>query len=585
MPDTFNKLRSPALHILVIAALSAIIYSNTFSVPFHFDDKLNITDNAMVKDPDRLWPPSHTRWFGYLTFAVNYRLHGLDVTGYHVVNLGIHILNALLVYWLVILTFKTPYSAPLLKNDQESSGSRSALTALLVSLLFAVHPVQTQAVTYIVQRFASLATFFYLLSLTTYIKARLAGPDGKQGTTQSVSLRWFLYSISVLSAILGMKTKETAFTLPAVIVVYEFAFFTGTKFNKSNLFYLVPFVLAPVVVLLTMAGFGANIDAVFTATNEISRHDYLLTQFRVLITYLRLLLLPVRQSVDYDYPVYHSFFDPHVFFSFLLLAALFGTAVVLLVRSRSSLSRRLTAFGIAWFFITLSVESSIIPIADVIFEHRLYLPGIGFFIAISITTFSLGGELRRRCGRRAAIALLCTAAAVIALLSSAAYIRNTVWRSEIALWEDVVGKQPSGPRGHNMLGILYHRTGMIDRAIEKYRRAIRIKPSYAEAHVNLGSAYVDQGRLDEGMYEFMTALNLRSLDDIDTANLFINIGNCYLKKSMPDRAIEFFNYAVPIIPDDARVYVFLGRAYEAKRMADKASDYFGRAHRLNPDLF
>ena len=585
----FNKFHSPALHILVIAALAAIVYSNTFSVPFHFDDKLNITDNAMVKDMDKLWPPSQARWFGYLTFAINYRINGLDPAGYHAVNIAIHVLNALLVYWLVLLTFKTPYSTALLKNDGEASvKARSSAIALLASLLFAVHPVQTQAVTYIVQRFASLAAFFYLFSLTTYIKARLAGlrlSNTHPGAAQSHSSRWYFYAISMMSAILGMKTKEMTFTLPAVIMLYEFAFLAGSKFNRRSLLYLVPFLMAVVVMLLSVTGFGTDFNNVLTATNEISRHDYLVTQFRVLVTYLRLVLLPVGQTIDYDYPVYRSFFDPNVFFSFLFLTALFGTAVFLFIRSRTSLSRRLIAFGIIWFFITISVESSIIPIADVIFEHRLYLPGAGLFIAFSAMAVSLGEMLGKRYGQRASITFLCAVTAVIAVLSSAAFIRNTVWRSEISLWEDVVEKQPYGVRAHSMLGILYQRYGRIDLAIQKFSQAIKIRPSYAEAHVNLGSAYVDQGRLDEGMKEFMIALNLRSLDDIDTANLFINIGNCYLKKSMPDRAIEFFNYAVPIIPDDATVYLFLGRAYEAKGMKDKASEHFGRAHRLNPDLF
>jgi tetratricopeptide (TPR) repeat protein len=369
------------------------------------------------------------------------------------------------------------------------------------------------------------------------------------------------------------------------MMMYEVAFLNQTKFSRKSLFYLFPFLSALVVMLLSITGFGTNFNTVLTATNEISRHDYLITQFRVLVTYLRLILFPLHQTLDYDYPVYHSFFDPKVFFSFLFLAALFVTAVFLFIRSRSSLSRRLLAFGIALFFITLSVESSIIPIADVIFEHRLYLPSIGLLIALSAMTVSFGEKLRKRYGRWATIALLCTTAAVIAALSAAAFIRNTVWQSEISLWEDVVEKQPSGVRGHSMLGILYQRNGRLDLAIEKYRRAIQIRPSYAEAHVNLGSAYVDLGRLDEGMREFMIALNLRSLDDIDTANLFINIGNCYLKENMPDRAIEFFNYAVPVIPDDAVVYSFLGRACQAKGMTEKAAEYFGRAHQLNPDLF
>ena len=192
-----------------------------------------------------------------------------------------------------------------------------------------------------------------------------------------------------------MKSKEIALTLPVIIVLYEFCFFRESPFHKTSrqrlkrYLYLLPLLLTLLIIPLSMMDFSKpvenfveHIDAPSRETLNISRADYLLTEFRVIVTYLRLLVFPVKQSIDYTYPVYHSFLQPQVFLSFLLLLTIFSLGVYLFYRSLSSSpGLRLIAFGIFWFFITLSVESTIIPIKDVIFEHRLYLPSVGFFIA------------------------------------------------------------------------------------------------------------------------------------------------------------------------------------------------------------
>jgi hypothetical protein len=179
-PTFYQKQR---LHILLIIFLGLLAYSNTFGVPFTFDDRDYIENNILVTQPGEILSPLFTtsllprsnvkltvftRYLGHLSSAFNFRVHGLDIAGYHATNLAIHIINALLVYWLILASFRTPS----LRGSalRESSG----LIALLGTLLFVSHPVQTQAVTYITQRFTSLCAMFYLLSLTLYIKARLS---------------------------------------------------------------------------------------------------------------------------------------------------------------------------------------------------------------------------------------------------------------------------------------------------------------------------------------------------------------------------------------------------------------------------
>src|SRR3972149_1852378 len=397
---------------LLTTVSAFLIYSNTFSSPFHFDDTPNIVKNYKSRDLSNFWPPSGTRYIGFLSFAINYHFGSLNVFGYHLVNIIIHIINSLLVWWLVVLTFRTP-----VMERANIKHQLKYFIPITASLLFVSHPIQTQAVTYIVQRFASLATLFYLLSLTLYIKAKLqtiqveAKDENKFFSTSTLTF----YLLSLISAILAMKTKEIAFTLPFVVLLYEFMFFTphpsrafGTEGGgiaigmKQSLFvkrilYLIPLLLTLFIIPLSLIGtdkpVGDMIGELREAsqeTEEISRGVYLLTQFKVIVTYIRLLFLPINQNLDYDYPLSHSLFEPQTFFSFLFLSAIFAFAVYLFIRSRrttkspsplwgegkslptkylsgSNAHGLLISFGIFWFFITLSVESSIIPIRDVIF--------------------------------------------------------------------------------------------------------------------------------------------------------------------------------------------------------------------------
>jgi hypothetical protein len=186
-----------------------------------------------------------------------------------------------------------------------------------------------------------------------------------------------------------MKTKEIAFTLPLAIALYEFLFLRDSI--KRRLLYLAPLLLTMLIIPLSILDADRPIGEFIGEAGEaarvesgVSRLDYLLTESRVVVTYIRLLLLPINQNIDYDFPFYNSFFDPKVFLSFLLLVSIVGLGAFLLRCSRSSEpALRAVSFGIFWFFITLSVESSLIPIQDVIFEHRLYLPSVGVFLALA----------------------------------------------------------------------------------------------------------------------------------------------------------------------------------------------------------
>jgi hypothetical protein len=257
-----------------MAALGLLAYSNTFDASFHLDDHHSIGTNPTLKDPASfiepskaerlmggLYPSFKNRFIGYLTFAVNYRLHGLDVLGYHLTNLAIHFLNGLLLYSLVLLNGLLLYSLVLFTfSTPKMEGSRLKdqlrLVALFAASLFVLHPIQTQAVTYIVQRFASLATMFYLGSMVFYVKWRLRNTKYQNSNIKiKVNMKFrnlyfpflnFNFFLSLLFAILAMKTKQIAFTLPLAVVLYEFMFFHDTI--KRRALRLLPFLLTLLII-------------------------------------------------------------------------------------------------------------------------------------------------------------------------------------------------------------------------------------------------------------------------------------------------------------------------------------------------
>ncbi|MEW6109105.1 MAG: tetratricopeptide repeat protein [Nitrospirota bacterium] len=571
------------LGLVGIIFIGALIYSNILDAPFFFDDYSAIVDNDKIKNlKTSLADISDNRYLTNLTFAINYALGGLKPFGYHALNNLIHIINALLVYYLVILTFRTPH----LSNSQASA----QFIAFSSAFVFIAHPIQTQAVTYIAQRPAILSTLFYLLSLVMYVKGRLSLIQKPEIKGHAIMLIFFI--ISCFSAVLAMKSKEIAFTLPVIAVLYEFFFFNNDTGKKKNIFlfpkrflYLIPLLLTMLIIPLAMidlakpiASFGDNIDAISRETANISRSDYLMTEFRVIITYLRLLIFPFKQSIDYSYPIYHSFFTPSVFMSFLLLSGLLGIAIYLFYASRKGHKDwRLISFGIFWFFITLSIESSIIPIRDVIFEHRLYLPSAGFFMAsVSLIDYSL-------CQKRIKIIIIIV---FIVLLSAGTYSRNILWKDPQALWEDVLTKFPQNVRANNSLGVIYKEQGDFEKAAEKFKKILDINSIYVPAYYNLGDIQYRLGNHRDAIAFFKKALELGPSYHFRLDTL-TSLAVTYSEMGDDDNALETFKKAASLFPEVVTTHNNLGRQYIKMGQLDNAIEVLEKALSLReaPQVF
>ena len=561
-------LESPELQIFILIVVGLLAYSNTFQVPFLFDDEGSIQMNRGVHGISNFLNGGYNflpnRVLGYLSFALNYQLSGFDVTSYHIVNLVIHIINAQLVYALTRLSLNTPH----LKRN--FSDIQIGLFAFVVALLFISHPVQTQAVTYIVQRLTSLCALLYLTSLVCYVRWRL---DYSESTSflNGIASPWF--AVSFMAAVLAMKTKEIAFTLPVIIVLYEYTFFgwpRGKLFGQMAPLLLtvviIPYTVFSTINPLIQSGGSLLSDVTSPAYNivRVTRWEYLYTQFSVILTYIRLLILPVQQTLDYDYPLNHSLAEPKAFISLLVLLLLFSLAVYLFIKSHRVVIPdgkekedtgpanliipdaplyRLAAFGIFWFFITLSVESSIIIIQDVIFEHRLYLPSFGFFLFI-VSCSALG--LKRLAPKtrdiRSAAALV--AAILVLILASATFARNSVWHDWTSIWGDSAIKSPNKPRVHLILGIGHFYLQQMKEALREYQEAARLKPDYIEAYYNIGLVHKALKQHTESIGAFQRSLALTAFDAGFYAKVYNELGINYAELKELDKSIVAFATAI-----------------------------------------
>ncbi|MFA7000929.1 MAG: hypothetical protein WC352_02145, partial [Candidatus Omnitrophota bacterium] len=408
----------------------ALIYSNSFQVPFVLDDRTSIVQNYFIRSFGRLgwyWTHYPSRIVSYLTYAFNYRIGGLQVFSYHALNWIIHVLSSLCVFGIVRMFFRTEGGREAARSDPGLESPRAPdLLALFAAVIFLTHPVQTGAVTYVVQRDASLATFFYYLTLYLYGVSRV----GRAGWAAGLS--WG-------TCFLAVYTKQISFTLPLAIVLFEWVLRPGGREPvHKRLAGVLPF-----FAILTVAYFHmfhwrvaeSGLSSQLQTTQEISSGRYFLTQLSVLCTYLRLLFIPVGQNLDYDYPLASGFWHFPTYACAGLLAAIVAAGVWLWRKGH-----RLPAFGIFWFFLALSVESSFIAISDVIFEHRLYLPMIGFSVFLGwLCLRILKGNVQSFARLTVVLGLL---------LGAMTFMRNQVWGSEQSLWQDVVKKSPRKARGY-----------------------------------------------------------------------------------------------------------------------------------------
>lgn len=533
-----------------LAVIGFIVYINSLKGPFVLDDLVYIVENQRITSLANFVAPYGARYVADLSFALNYAASGLTPFDFRLTNIIIHIVNACLVFTLV----KAVLSAPALASSNGTvEGGISWKIPALTAFIFLLHPVNTQAVSYIAQRYTSLSALLYLCAVIFYLKSRAS-----VRTNGAV----FHYLGSIAMTVLAMKTKESAFTIPVTLALIDLAFYEDKA--KNRVYRLIPFFMTLFLIPaeLFMPGLFAGSSnhgstelmhrLKIKDITTLSPYQYLITQFRVAVTYLRLLVYPAGLRFDYGLTPYKSMLDSRVLSSLIFVLFIVASAVYMFARTTCSRNTCgvIISCGVFWFFITLSVESSVIPIKDVIFEHRLYLPGAGLMASFSASVFYLSGKAKKACGSVISYAAAVFIGAILITLGFTTYSRNEVWSNDLLLYRDEVAKGPGQASPHNYLGLAYYRRGMFDDAAAEFRRAVSIDPAFAAAHKNLALGLAAKNDIDGAIAEFTIVEKLVP----DYAGSYYNIGLLYLKKGAGAAAAQAFREALRLDPSlaDAR---------------------------------
>jgi tetratricopeptide (TPR) repeat protein len=596
---------------LLICAAVIAVYSNSFAVPFVFDDVPSTVENPTIH---QLWPPwaalspPHGRGLTVegrpilnFSLAVNYAISGDNPWSYHLANVAIHVLAALTLFGIVRRTLA-----------RREARAVATLLAFVVALLWAVHPLQTESVTYVIQRAEALMGLFYLLTLYCFIRYSGDEADGPRALNAANSSgHGFFAGLSVLACFLGMATKEVMVSAPVIVVLYDRTFVSGSFRAAWRLrwrYYGALGLAALVLVLLALrtgtrggtAGFGI----------DVSPWKYAKTQFQAISHYLWLSVWPHPLIFDYgvrwterlsDYLAYALFIGALVVGS---LGALFWPAKEpaagplkgpeskgpLLTRpgrdagsasdrSERRFGTRALGFLGIWVFAILAPTSSIVPgNRQTLAEHRMYLPLAAVIVLIVCGGWSF---LRKRGGYaqgRAWILILLGAAAG---LGAASYRRNRDYRSVLILYRDTVAKRPENAFAHYNLGKLLDESGSQAEAVSEYRAALKYAPDMVQALYNLGNTLDNLGRPAEAVEQYRAALRV----DPNYAKARYNLGNAYIKLGRKEEAREQFNDATLLKPDYVEARDNLGGVLLDLGRFPEAEAQFREVLRTNPNLF
>ena len=527
------KLEKDRTIVLIIAIAGLIAYLNSVEVPFILDDFGSISNNYAIHhlfDFAALWKFYANRVVLYFTLSLNYAVHDNGVEGYHVVNLLIHIINGLILYAIIYKLLVLPYFAGKLLSRYRK------LVSVSIALLFIVHPIQVNAVSYIVQRTASLAATFYFAAVLLFIMYRTNN-----------KIRHFI--LMMFFILLAMFTKENTITIPIMLLLIELFFFVGngkTAWYKRIVIFVIIFATVPIIpgTNLLLKGYSQSDPGVsFKASTSMDRLQYFYTELNVVLLYIRLMFMPDWQNFDYsnDWPVSKTIWDNYSYLSFAIWI-LIGILTLFLIKRN-----RLVAFGILWFFIGLAVESTFISIKDVYFEHRLYFPCAGFLMFLAGMIFYERKPQepgRRRYYFKKPVLLFCIVTFVCYFVYTGLTIkRNYVYSDSIRLWSDVVEKAPGSDRGHSVLGTSYlnaydekkKNTGYLDIAEKEFGKSIDIYYHSSTAHTNLAKVYLLKGEYQKCIDEAQKSLNITKSEYAE-----YNIGSAYDKMGNTTQSLKAY---------------------------------------------
>ncbi|PTX92467.1 tetratricopeptide repeat protein [Opitutus sp. ER46] len=575
----------------MIVALVFLAWANSLSGPFVLDDQSSIVDNPTIRDFGSFrWisPPAGRgetvggRPVLNLSFALNHATGGLDVRVYHATNLAIHALAALALFGLLRRALALP-------GLSSCGRSRTLFLPAVLAALWAVHPLNTQAVTYVVQRAESLMGLFYLTTLYAFARS-LEGPHRRVWQTVAIAACW-----------LGMGTKENMVSAPIVVLLFDRAFgagsFAGAWRARRGLY--LGLATAWVFLAVLLASTGGNRGGTSGFDVGVSWIGYVLTQAPALVRYALLAIWPHPLVFEYgDFSVASAI---DVAWPLLLVTGALGATLY-------ALWRHPAVGAIATLAWAVLAPTSLVPgTLQMIVEHRMYLPLAAVMVLAGLGLEALTGSRGQRI-------LAFGGAGLVLAFTLLTHARNQAYRSELALWQDTVAKRPLNPRAHNNLGRAQLLAGRSDEAVASFKEAIRLQPNHAYAQANLGACYRLQRRWPEAAEHFERALAadpalpdvrvnlavaLTQLGRIDAAvsqyraelathpddiEAKTNLAALLIDQGLHAEAARLLREALAASPDLAEAHLHLGRIEELQRQTSVAEAEFRAALRLKPTL-
>ena len=534
---------------IVLAGLAA--YHNSFAGTFIFDDRAAIISNPTIRHLGSLGqvfsPPPGSSAGGRpvvnLSLAVNYALSGSQVWSYHVLNLMAHLLAGLFLFGLVRRTLLQPVL-------RERWGAAALPVAFVTAALWTVHPLQTEAVTYVIQRAEGLMGMFYLLTL--YAVVRAAGQPRPGGWT----------AVAVVSCLLGMASKEVMVSAPVLALLYDRTFIAGSFREAWRQRWRLYLGLAATWVVLGYLVLSIGGDRGGTAGFDVgvAWWAYGLTQFQAVSHYLWLAVWPHPLVFEYG-PTWVKHPAEVMPYAIVVVGVVAGTLWALKFRPA------LGFLGV-WFLAILAPTSLVPGTTQMIVEHRMYLP-----LAAVLVLVVLG--LQRLAGKRSLI----VGTALVVGAGCLTERRNDDYRSELAMWGDTLAKRPDNARAHHDMAFALSNAGRFDEAVEQYHEALRLKPDDAETHNNLGGTLQRLGRIAEAVDEYHEALRLKP----NYAAAHNNLGNTLAQMGRMDEAIAEFQQVVRLDPPYLKARVNLGHALALVGRVDEAIAQEQEVLRLDPE--
>ena len=567
-------------HIIAIALLSLFaiaLYLNSLNNPFIFDDFPNIVNNPYIRNlkdiplflKGLLTYTNPFRLLPNVSFAINYHFHKVNVFGYHVVNLVLHILSGLLVYFIArnLFILESERNKSLSDDPKSLHRQKTNYLSLLAAAIFISHPIQVNAVTYIVERNEVFASLFYLLGFYLFMKMGSSRGRPKALLVFGIPLIFFL---AVLS-------KEISFTFPINLALFDLMYMCENRemVKRRLKVYIgigLPLILYPIFFLR-----GGIFAMLFRQSHPWTPWENFLTQSNVIIQYFKLILLPLLRwlNIDHGFQISKSLFEYPTFVSISIILFLLILATGLIRK------KRLISFSIFWFFIVLAPTSSIIPIPDIMVEYRLYLPMFSLSLILALGLHYLFQLLARYHSKILGQGVVWGISILILSFYSVVTVeRNKIFGDELTLWSDAVKKSPEKIRPKISLVGAYNQHGLYDQAIATSLEVLKREPRDHQIYTKLGVSYMFKRDYDKAIDAFKTSIEINENNPI----AYNNLGIIYLERKDFDQAIAFLRKAMALDPDRAEAYNNLAKTFATKGLLDEAIKEEKEAIRIDPTM-